>query len=398
MRCRSWLTGLAPFLAPIVLAAVPAIAAAGRTPGSAPAATLLLPYFEVDLSDPDGMTTLFSVNNAGEEPIVAHVVVWTDWGIPTYSFDLALGPNDVQTLNLRDLFATGSVPETDGSVIEGCADPVAAPSLAAAGLAALRARHSGRPDPADGLCYGSEPAAAGAMVGYITVDAARTCAGAKTYFPGEQDYFFFEFGGVPLPHEPFVVDDNVLWGDLFYVAEGDDSAQGTELVYIPYDPDAAPGETFYRLFAEDGGDGRALLGSRYRGRFLNGGAFDGGTDLLVWLEPNARAAPVPCGERGLHIDICQTASLELFDEDGAFLSETEKTIARLAFRLPVGTEELPAPAPFGYFELYNLHVLGCVIIPVGAVELQAWVTPVMKAAGRFSVGLPATRIPPPPEP
>jgi len=30
----------------------------------APAATLLLPYFEVDLDNPNGQTTLFSINNA----------------------------------------------------------------------------------------------------------------------------------------------------------------------------------------------------------------------------------------------------------------------------------------------------------------------------------------------
>ena len=29
-----------------------------------PAATLLLPYFEVNLADPNGITTLFSINNA----------------------------------------------------------------------------------------------------------------------------------------------------------------------------------------------------------------------------------------------------------------------------------------------------------------------------------------------
>src|SRR6202034_4755931 len=29
-----------------------------------PAASLLLPYFEVDLSNPNGLTTLFSLNNA----------------------------------------------------------------------------------------------------------------------------------------------------------------------------------------------------------------------------------------------------------------------------------------------------------------------------------------------
>jgi hypothetical protein len=33
-----------------------------------PAATLLLPYFEVDLDNPAGVTTLFSINNASAAP------------------------------------------------------------------------------------------------------------------------------------------------------------------------------------------------------------------------------------------------------------------------------------------------------------------------------------------
>lgn len=39
-----------------------------------PAATLLLPYFEVDLDSSDGVTTLFSINNAEAAPALAHVV------------------------------------------------------------------------------------------------------------------------------------------------------------------------------------------------------------------------------------------------------------------------------------------------------------------------------------
>ncbi|HXO22611.1 MAG TPA: hypothetical protein VOA87_22035, partial [Thermoanaerobaculia bacterium] len=42
-----------------------------------PAATLLLPYFEVDLANGNGITTLFSVNNASATAILAHVVVWS---------------------------------------------------------------------------------------------------------------------------------------------------------------------------------------------------------------------------------------------------------------------------------------------------------------------------------
>ena len=40
-----------------------------------PAATLLLPYFEVDLDDPNGVDTFLSVNNAGPYGLLGHVVV-----------------------------------------------------------------------------------------------------------------------------------------------------------------------------------------------------------------------------------------------------------------------------------------------------------------------------------
>jgi hypothetical protein len=379
---------------PLLAAAAPSARAA--TPGSVPAATLLVPYFEVDPADPNGQTTLFSVNNAGDQPVVAHAVVWTDWGVPTYSFDLALGPDDVQTLNLRDLFTTGSVPATDGGDIPGCGDPIAAPPLGPTALAALRARHSGAPDPGDGLCYGSDRSEAGTLVGYVTVDVARTCAGESTYFPGEDGYFVHSFGGVP--PDPFADTRNVLWGDLFYVAGSDDSAQGTELVQIPYDPEATGGKTFYRLYAPEGQDRRTLLGSRYRGRFLNGGPFDGGTDLLVWLEGDVPSVPVPCGTRTDHINTCQSAGIDLFDEEGDLLTHRVRDITRLAFRLPVGSPELPAPQPFGFFELDHRDMPLCEFITPSTHPVQAWVIPVMKAEGRFSVGLPATRMPTPTQP
>ena len=70
-----------------------------------PAATLLIPYFEIVLADTNGKTTLISVTNAGGQATLAHLVLWTDWGLPTLAFDLFLAANDVQSVNLRDLFA-----------------------------------------------------------------------------------------------------------------------------------------------------------------------------------------------------------------------------------------------------------------------------------------------------
>ncbi len=79
--------------------------------GAGLASTLLYPYFEVDLADPNGVTTLISVNNGLNVPVMTRLVVWTDWGIPTMAFDIWLDAFDVQPINVRLLFQ-GIVPST----------------------------------------------------------------------------------------------------------------------------------------------------------------------------------------------------------------------------------------------------------------------------------------------
>jgi len=76
-----------------------------------PAATLLLPYFEVDLENAAGVNTLFSINNASATAILAHVVLWTDLSVPTFDFNIYLTGYDVQTVSVRDIFH-GIVPRT----------------------------------------------------------------------------------------------------------------------------------------------------------------------------------------------------------------------------------------------------------------------------------------------
>src|SRR5262245_57097641 len=72
-----------------------------------PAATLLLPYFEVDLDTPNGINTLLSINNASATAVLVHVTLWSDMSVPTFSFDIYLTGFDVQTLSLRDIFVNG---------------------------------------------------------------------------------------------------------------------------------------------------------------------------------------------------------------------------------------------------------------------------------------------------
>src|SRR6202035_5787511 len=77
-----------------------------------PAATLLVPYFEVDLANGNGITTLFSVNNASATAVLAHVVVWSDLSVPVLDFNIYLTGYDVQSVNLRDIIINGNMPQT----------------------------------------------------------------------------------------------------------------------------------------------------------------------------------------------------------------------------------------------------------------------------------------------
>src|SRR5262249_42219232 len=76
-----------------------------------PAATLLAPFFEVDLNNVSGVTTVVAITNTASTAHVAHVTLWTDWGIGVLDFDVYLTGHDVQVINLRDLF-NGLIPRT----------------------------------------------------------------------------------------------------------------------------------------------------------------------------------------------------------------------------------------------------------------------------------------------
>src|SRR3954467_10238525 len=80
-----------------------------------PAATLLLPYFEVDLSNPANRTTLFSITNVTRYPQIAHVTLWTDWAYPVLTFNLFLTGYDVQAINLADVLVNGVIAPPSGT-------------------------------------------------------------------------------------------------------------------------------------------------------------------------------------------------------------------------------------------------------------------------------------------
>ena len=95
LTCKPWRcaftrsAAVAALLALMSFAAARPVTAALCAIDGRPGATLLLPYFEVDLDHGDGPTTLFSVNNASATAVLANVVLWTDLGGPTFTFPLS---------------------------------------------------------------------------------------------------------------------------------------------------------------------------------------------------------------------------------------------------------------------------------------------------------------------
>ncbi|HEX3556702.1 MAG TPA: hypothetical protein VIA62_26065 [Thermoanaerobaculia bacterium] len=368
-----------------------------------PGATLLLPYFEVDLDHADGRTTLFSVSNASATAVLTNVVVWTDLGVPTLTFPLYLTGYDVQTFNLRDLFG-GSVAKTASAAQDpldvispkgsksqdlafaSCAGFLPPADLPAAVLNHLRAAHTGQSSPVWGACGGQNRGDHVAR-GYVTVDTVSRCA---TLTPAEPGYF--GPGGM-------ATSQNVLWGDFFYVDPARVYADGENLIRLKADPAAFAGQrTFYGRYVNgSGADGRQPLPPDWAARFLSSGAFTEGTDLIVWRDSGQVTKPFPCGLRPSWYPLLLSTYLAFDEEENPFLPPTFPISAQPplpapsqlpaeANRLQVGTEPLPVPFDFGWIYLHLGHFQsGSAFDPS-----QGWVGVAMKAGGRFSVGFGAT--------
>ncbi|HEX4954967.1 MAG TPA: hypothetical protein VF017_16375 [Thermoanaerobaculia bacterium] len=396
-----------------------------------PAATLLLPYFEVNLDDLSGVTTLFSINNARESAALAHVTFWTDLGVATLDFNVYLTGYDVVTFNLRDVFTTGVTPMTasDGqdpadtispqgpfSVdinFPSCNGQLPLPPLPAALIDHLRAAHTGRASGVfSGLCSGVNHGDNIAR-GYLTIDNVSTCTLLFPYEPG-----YFVSGGTGAANNT-----NQLWGDYFYVDAANNFAQGETLVHIEASNALGAGNyTFYRRFS-GGEDQREGLGSSFAMRYLNGGVFDGGTDLLVWRDPKRTILPFSCalpypspfplGETEIVVfdeqenaDVPEPCPIspgcgpaEEASPDKVAQAKIPFAANRVAVSSPsfltsapgLGLRDLIAAFNFGWLRLnLNTTVAGSQV-PFEPIT-QNWVAAVMDANGRFSVGFDAIQL------
>ena len=325
-----------------------------------PAATLLLPYFEVDLADPNGMQTSFNVVNVDSTARLAHVTLWTDRGVPTYAFDLGLDAYGMVEVDLRQLFVHGVPPQTE-SAITGCAASLPPARLDATVIEALQQAHTGQASALlGGNCGGAAHGDASAR-GYITIDVTVACT---TTFPTDATYF-----------NSIASLDNVLWGDYSIAQRALGTMHADALVSIEADElaeetDGANDYTFYgHRVAATGADHRENLPGEWWARFVAGAGQS--TEAIIWRDPGA-AASFPCAAPPAGLGL---TTIVPFDD------QEQPDIVGTPSQVPLATQRIDVVAAFDItpeagFVLYDLRTND----PDFGVARQAFVSHVHRSA------------------
>jgi len=270
---------------------------------TSPAATLLLPYFEVDITKhvSQARNTIFSVINTSRSPQVARVTVWSDQAYPVLWFNLFLTGYDVESISLYDVLARGAVPETSSQTARGLksSENSANPRilslescesgggpLAASALAMVQSILTTGVGASSGCRVGSVHDAA---TGFVTVDVVNGCS---TISPDDMSYY-----------SQVLLFDNVLTGDFERInpdVETGNLAGGNPLVHLKAVPEGggptnntALPYTFYDRFTPPGArkiDRRQPLPSSFAARFIQGGRGKFFTDYVLWREAASTGA------------------------------------------------------------------------------------------------------------
>lgn len=397
-----------------------------------PAATLLLPYFEVEVAKPPATarTTLFTVINTSNQPQIAKVTLWTDYSYPVLEFQIFLTGYDVQAINLWDVLARGvllgssnrSTPGSrslltnakflpDATATCGNLPGQLPPSI----LADIQNAFSVGTNTA---CGSSRIGSANAplVVGYATIDLVATCR-----------YGFITEGAT----FDTLLYDNVLTGDWQLLNPDPASgnfASGTPLVHLRAIPEGgSAGErietnlpyTFYDRF---GGaprrftDRRQPLPSAFAARYIQGGASGFDSNFLVWRE--GRTGPTStCADYRAQNGELPISGIVRFDERENPTTTTLQCAACL-FPIPFNTRSTSSLASTSQvfppltsgdtsgWMAFNFDNGGATTYgaangrdfktgsstTVGPRPSQSWLVPVLVAEGRYSAAREATAL------
>ena len=390
-----------------------------------PAATLLLPYFEVDLTSAAGTgeTTIFTVTNLTNLSQAAQVTLWTDYDYPVMTFNIFLTGYDVQSVNLYDVIRRGRIAPNYGTGFDisdvgelsgddvnqipfdnpllaeqTCVDlPIQLPVVLITRMQA--AFTTGKV-----LTAGTLPACntAGGLhanaVGYATIDVVGAC---RPTLPNNAAYY-----------ADLIRFDNVLGGDYMQINGDEDFAQGAPMVHIRAIPEGGTAatrssdpkyavdfdRTFYSRFqnrATPKLDGRQPLPSTFAARWISGGATGFETFYKIWREAPT-ASDTACSALPARAGMINIAELARFDEE-----ENPEVYRPLLIILPPPhSYVLPATSLTNvdnesYFPgATNGSVAGWTYMNLDdsttdAFASQGWVVSSMRAEDRFSVDIDA---------
>jgi hypothetical protein len=347
-----------------------------------PAATLLLPYFEVDLSTGTGKSTQATVGNAFSSGVLVEAVVWSDMGVPIFSFDFWLnGYQDVQ-LDLRTILESGALPQTS-SPYGSCKGVLPPANIPFSTLVGYQEALLGQPVASDGnLCAGRNLGDTIAR-GYMTFDIASTCT---LQIPGDPG--FFGSGGTGV-----YTDQNALFGDFAYVNPALDQAEGHPLVHLVADAVApqtstAGNYTFYGKYANWSAiDNREPLATEFAARFV-----PAGTDLIVWRDSKVAQGWFSCSSLPAWYPLGQEGAYAMADSGTWYYLGAIHPFPAVAQRVHVGGTALPVPVSSGWLYLdLNTSVSGVSAPPFDTSVAQAWVLTSSTIVGDVTIGNTAVR-------
>jgi uncharacterized repeat protein (TIGR01451 family) len=341
-----------------------------------PAATLLMPYFEVDASTAARHNTILTVLNTSPSQKLAHVTVWTDWAVPVLTFDLRLDAFDVQELDLRKILVEGKLPKTPGAV-----DPAAncggnalqRPTLPKARLDRLRLQFTGRQ--VKNECWASPKTDRFMLTGYVTIDASNRCGGAT---PADAGYFVAGGHG-------FASNDNALVGEFAIRGPKSDQTAVEPAVHLRADGHFNGHYTFYgRYVGGSGIDERQPLPSRFG--VLRPAGENGLESVIVWRDTKSAAKTGGSCAAG-------TPPWGKLHSASAFHFDAQANVNEVSLNnaLPWATqsrrveEDLSAPDPGGWSLLDLAHDDGDLSSPAA----QAWVLALRRDASGAPLSLTA---------
>ncbi|HET9794014.1 MAG TPA: hypothetical protein VFS34_06090 [Thermoanaerobaculia bacterium] len=365
------LLGATPAGATGVSGTPPVIPTISETPG----ATLLLPYFEVDLAHPTGRTTRFWINNATATAVLVHVTIWSDLAVPVLAFNEYLTGYDVQPIDMRDIFngklpATASAGQDPTDTISpkgqfsqdinfaSCYGQLPLTVMPQIYVAYIQAALTGQFSSFNGAC--SATVSPGLARGFVTIDTVNNCT---LRLPGQPGYFGPGGSGD-------ATNQNVLWGEYQYINSDTNGQAGNGAPLVEIEADAsntltntANNYTFYGRLdgpAWSAVDNREPLATNFAGRYVKNATY-----AVVWRDPKVAQQPFACGTLPPWFPLGREG-LELFDEQEHVTTRVQslESPAGIGLAFPAATQKVlvgsgPLPTPYAsgwmFFNL-NTHV------------------------------------------